>query len=50
MEKVTKLVYLVAWDVGNKPGLLKLDIHPEITARGKQNLKFDWLKAAKEKS
>ncbi len=46
MEKVTRLVYLVAWDIGNKPSLLKLDINPEITTRGKQNLKFNWLKAS----
>ncbi len=42
MEKVTKLVYLVTMDIGNKPGLLKLDANPEITARGKHNMKVVW--------
>lgn len=34
MEKVTRLTYLVAMDIGNKPSLLKLDVHPEIKTRG----------------
>jgi len=42
MEKVTKLVYLVAMDIGNKPGLLKLDVNPDITSRGKHNMKIVW--------
>ena len=42
MEKVTKLVYLVTMDIGNKPGLLKLDANPEITTRGKHNMKVVW--------
>ncbi len=42
MEKVSKLVYLVAMDIGNKPALLKLDLRPEITARGAQNMKVAW--------
>jgi hypothetical protein len=42
MEKVTKLVYLVAMDIGNKPGLLKLDVSPDITNRGKHNMKIVW--------
>ena len=42
MEKVSKLVYLVAMDIGNKPALLKLDRHPEIKARGEQNMKVGW--------
>ena len=42
MEKVTKLVYLVAMDIGNKPGLLKLDLNPDITSRGKHNMKIVW--------
>jgi hypothetical protein len=42
MEKVTKLVYLVAMDIGNKPGLLKLDVSPDITSRGKHNMKIVW--------
>lgn len=42
MEKVSKLVYLVAMDIGNKPALLNLDRHPEIKARGEQNMKVGW--------
>jgi len=29
---------------------LKLDLNPEITSRGKQNMKFDWRKAGREKT
>jgi hypothetical protein len=42
MEKVTKLTYLVAMDIGNKPALLKLDVRPEITTRGAHNMKVIW--------
>ena len=42
MEKVSKLVYLVAMDIGNKPALLKLDLRPEVKARGEQNMKVGW--------
>ncbi len=42
MVKVTRLAYAVAVDLGNKPGLCKLDINPEITARGKHNMKIIW--------
>jgi Zn-dependent M28 family amino/carboxypeptidase len=42
MEKVARLAYLVVMDIGNKPALLKLDAHPEITARGAQNMKVVW--------
>jgi len=42
MVKITKLVYAVAMDLGNKPGLCKLDINPEITTRGKHNMKTVW--------
>ena len=41
-EKVTRLVYLVSLDIGNKPGLLKLDLDPAITTRGAHNMKIDW--------
>ncbi|MDH4197266.1 MAG: M28 family peptidase [Candidatus Aminicenantes bacterium] len=41
-EKVTKLVYLVCLDIGNKPALLKLDLNPDITTRGAHNMKIDW--------
>jgi hypothetical protein len=42
MEKVTRLVYLTSMELGNKPEMLKLDIHPEITTRGEHNLKVKW--------
>lgn len=42
MEKVTRLVYAAALDIGNKPALLKLDLHPEVKARGPQNMKVVW--------
>jgi hypothetical protein len=42
MEKVTRLVYLTAMELGNKPDMLKLDIHPEIKTRGEHNLKVKW--------
>lgn len=42
MEKVARLVYLTAMEIGNMPEMLKLDAHPEITARGEHNLKFRW--------
>jgi len=38
MLKATKLVYLTAYDIGNKKSLLKLDVNPEVTSRGKHNL------------
>ncbi len=42
MEKVTRLVYLTAMDIGNKPALLKLDVHPEIKTRGAHNMSVVW--------
>ncbi len=42
MEKVLRLTYLVAMDVGSRPGLLPLDRHPEIKARGAHNMKIVW--------
>ena len=42
MARVTRLVYLTAMAIGNKPEMLDLDIHPEITMRGKHNLKVKW--------
>ncbi len=42
MVKVTKLVYLVAMDIGDKPELLKLDVNPEIKVRGEENMKIAW--------
>jgi len=42
MEKVSELVYLVAMDIGNKPALLKLDLHPEVKTRGAEAMKVAW--------
>jgi hypothetical protein len=42
MERTTKLAYLTAMDVGNKPALLKLDLNPEVTSRGAHNMKVVW--------
>ena len=42
MEKVSKLVYLVAMNIGNKAELLKLDLHTDIKTRGEQNMKVGW--------
>lgn len=42
MERVSELVYRVAMDIGNRPGLLKLDLRPEVTARGPENMKVAW--------
>jgi hypothetical protein len=36
--RATKLVYLAALDIANMPRLLKLDVNPAVTSRGKQNL------------
>jgi len=41
-EKATRMTYLVALDIGNKPALLKLDLHPEVTTRGAHNMKVNW--------
>ncbi|HUS86014.1 MAG TPA: M28 family peptidase [Bacteroidales bacterium] len=38
MLKVTKLVYLTAFEIGNMKEMLKLDTNPEVTSRGKHNL------------
>jgi hypothetical protein len=50
MEKVARLVYLVAMDIGNKPALLKLDLNPEVTKRGKDNMRLDWQQAGRERN
>jgi hypothetical protein len=38
MAKVAKLVYLTAYDIGNKKALLKLDVNRTVKSRGKQNI------------
>ena len=42
MARVTRLVYAVLMEVGNKPALLKLDVDPRITTRGRHNFPVDW--------
>ena len=42
MEKVSKLVTLVAMDVADKPALLALDVRPEVRTRGPENMKVEW--------
>ena len=37
--RITKLVYLTAFDIGNMKEMLKLDLNPKVTSRGKQNLR-----------
>jgi len=36
--KVTKLVYLTAFDIGNMKAFLKLDVNPSVTSRGIHNV------------
>jgi len=38
MHRITKLVFLTAFDIGNMNEMLKLDLNPEVTSRGKHNL------------
>jgi hypothetical protein len=42
MEKVLRLVYRVAVDIAAKPALLKLDLRPEVKARGPENMAVEW--------
>jgi hypothetical protein len=37
--RITKLVYLTAYDLSNKSEMLKLDVNPKVTSRGAQNLR-----------
>ncbi|MFH0991172.1 MAG: M28 family peptidase [bacterium] len=50
LEKVTKLVYYTLMDIGNKPQMLKLDLHPEVTTRGAHNIKVSWQPPAQQRS
>ncbi|MFA6129254.1 MAG: M28 family peptidase [Bacteroidales bacterium] len=36
--KITRLTYLTAFDIGNRKHLLKLDVNPAVTSRGKHNM------------
>lgn len=38
LYKTTKLVYLTAFDLGNRKNLVKLDVNPAVTSRGRHNL------------
>lgn len=49
MEKAARLAYLTAYEIGNEEGMLKLDVNPEITSRGKHNLKINWRKLSLKK-
>lgn len=40
--RAARLVYLTALEIGDKPDLLKLDLHPGINVRGAHNLKIEW--------
>jgi Zn-dependent M28 family amino/carboxypeptidase len=37
--KATKLVYATAMDIGNMKNMLKLDVNPVVTSRGKHNIR-----------
>ncbi len=50
MERVAKLAYVTLIDIGSKPGLLKLDVNPEITARGAHNMKINWRDSAQSQT
>lgn len=47
--KITKLVYLTAFEIGNMKDLLKLDVNPAVTSRGRNNLKESSLFQSKVK-
>ncbi len=40
MLKVTRLAYLVGYDIGNKKELIKLNVYQKITTRGKHNIQL----------
>jgi hypothetical protein len=42
MTRIARFVYLTAMAIGNKPEMLDLNIHPDITVRGQHNLKVQW--------
>jgi hypothetical protein len=50
MEKVTKFAYVACLDIGNKPAMMKLDVHPEVTTRGPHNMKINWMRPPKPPS
>jgi Zn-dependent M28 family amino/carboxypeptidase len=44
MLKATKLVYLMACEIGNKREMLKLDMNPDVISRGRHNLSVESIK------
>jgi len=42
MEKVTRFATVACLDIGNAPAMMKLDVRPEVTSRGAQNMTIDW--------
>ena len=46
MLKVTRLAFLTAWEVANRPSLLELDLDPRVTTRGNHNTTVDWMQPA----
>jgi len=42
MERVTKFVYAACLDIGNALTMMKLDVRPDVTERGPQNLNVVW--------
>ena len=41
-EKLTKFAYVACLDIGNRPEMMKLDVRPDVTARGAHNMKVNW--------
>ncbi|MBN1939557.1 MAG: M20/M25/M40 family metallo-hydrolase [Candidatus Aminicenantes bacterium] len=42
MEKLAKFTYTACLDVGNAPGMMKLDVRPDVTTRGAHNMAVNW--------
>ena len=42
MLRSTRLVFLSAQDIANRPALLQLDLDPRITSRGAHNTEIAW--------
>ena len=42
MARVARLTYRAALEIGDMPGKLSLDAHPQISSRGEHNLAFQW--------
>jgi hypothetical protein len=44
MLRSTRLVFLSAQDIANRPALLKLDLDPRVTSRGPHNIDVNWMR------